>query len=170
MNDADRRCIEAWEMLAESYAAHVDTKPHNAYYDRPALLSLLPDLDGRKVLDAGCGPGAYAVALLDGGAEVVGIDAAPTMITLARNRAGNRARFHVADLDEPLDFLDDESFDIVLCALVLGSFKDLAHIFTEFHRLLRKPGVLVFSEGHPFHEYMLWIKRPMLFLDVSPQP
>ena len=31
---------DAYESLAEDYAARVDTKPHNAYYDRPAILSL----------------------------------------------------------------------------------------------------------------------------------
>jgi hypothetical protein len=45
---------EAYQELADAYAAKIDTKPHNAYYDRPALLSLLPDLEGKKVLDAGC--------------------------------------------------------------------------------------------------------------------
>ena len=34
----------AYDKLADSYAALVDTKPHNAYYDRPAIQSLLFDL------------------------------------------------------------------------------------------------------------------------------
>ena len=49
--------LEAFEQLAEAYARLVDTKPHNAYYERPATLSLLPDVAGLRVLDAGCGPG-----------------------------------------------------------------------------------------------------------------
>ena len=51
---------EAFERLADAYAARVDTKAHNAFYDRPAVLSLLPPLEGKRVLDAGCGPGVYA--------------------------------------------------------------------------------------------------------------
>ncbi len=35
---------QAYDVLAEAYAARIDTKPHNAYYERPATLSLLPDV------------------------------------------------------------------------------------------------------------------------------
>jgi hypothetical protein len=44
--------LDAYEALAESYAARVDTKPHNAYCERPATLSLLPAIGGKRVLDA----------------------------------------------------------------------------------------------------------------------
>jgi ubiquinone/menaquinone biosynthesis C-methylase UbiE len=57
--------LEAYRVLAESYATRVDTKPHNAYYERPATLSLLPDVQGRRVLDVGCGPGVYAEWLVE---------------------------------------------------------------------------------------------------------
>jgi 2-polyprenyl-3-methyl-5-hydroxy-6-metoxy-1,4-benzoquinol methylase len=59
VTDRDTRpiALEAYEELAESYAALVDTKPHNALYERPATLSLLPEVRGKRVLDAGCGPG-----------------------------------------------------------------------------------------------------------------
>lgn len=50
---------DMYDALAEAYAARADTKPHNAYYERPATLSLLPDVVGKRVLDAGCGPGIY---------------------------------------------------------------------------------------------------------------
>ena len=54
-------------MLADDYARLIDTKPHNAYYERPATLALLPDVNGMHVLDAGCGPGIYAEELLKRG-------------------------------------------------------------------------------------------------------
>jgi hypothetical protein len=49
--------LEAYSRLADASAARIDTKAHNAYYDRPAVLSLLPPVEGKRVLDAGCGPG-----------------------------------------------------------------------------------------------------------------
>jgi ubiquinone/menaquinone biosynthesis C-methylase UbiE len=51
---------DAYEELADSYASLTDTKPHDAYYERPATKSLIGDVSGKTVLDAGCGPGAYA--------------------------------------------------------------------------------------------------------------
>lgn len=52
--------LDAYEALAERYAALVDSKAENAYCERPATLSLLPDVKGKRVLDAGCGPGSYS--------------------------------------------------------------------------------------------------------------
>lgn len=59
--------FDAYEKLADAYAAMVDTKPHNAYLERPATLSLLPNVKGKRVLDAGCGPGVYSEWLVKHG-------------------------------------------------------------------------------------------------------
>lgn len=40
--------------MAEYYFKYVDTKPFNAYYERPATISLLPSVKGKNVLDAAC--------------------------------------------------------------------------------------------------------------------
>ena len=94
--------LEAYETLAESYASVIDTKPHNALYERPAMLSLMPEVSGLRVLDAGCGPGAYAEWLVEHGAEVFAIDASPKMVELARRRLGEKAEVREADLGAPL--------------------------------------------------------------------
>jgi SAM-dependent methyltransferase len=144
---------EAFERLADAYAARVDTKAHNAFYDRPAVLSLLPPLEGKRVLDAGCGPGVYADWLVRHGAEVVGIDASPRMVELARFRLAGKASFIQADLGRPLDFLAPGTFDLVLSALTLDYVRDWDAVFREFYRVLRGPGHLVFSVGHPADEF-----------------
>ena len=144
---------EAYNQLADDYAARIDSKAHNAFYDRPAVLSLLPDVTGKRVLDAGCGPGAYAEWLLDHGAQVVAVDANEKMLAHARERTGDRAEFHLANLNAPLDFLANASFDLVICPLVLDYIRDWTPLFREFHRLLRPGGVLVFSHGHPASEF-----------------
>jgi len=140
---------EVYEALADAYAARVDTKPHNAYYERPATLSLLPDVAGRRVLDAGCGPGVYSQWLAERGAAVVGVDVSPRMIDHARRRLAERAEFHVADLGRPLDFLQAGSLDIVLAPLCFDYLRDWRGPLREFHRLLRAGGLLIFSMEHP---------------------
>lgn len=147
---------EAYNQLADDYAARIDSKAHNAFYDRPAVLSLLPDVTGKRVLDAGCGPGAYAEWLLDHGAQVVAVDANEKMLAHARERTGDRAEFHLANLNAPLDFLADASFDLVICPLVLDYIRDWTPLFREFQRVLRPGGVLVFSHGHPASEFFLY--------------
>ena len=118
MDKSERQPIaqEAYDALAESYARLVDTKPHNTYYERPATLSLLPDVRGKRVLDAGCGPGVYTEWLVDQGAEVVALDANAKMVRLARERLRGHADVRQADLNQTLGFLPDASFDLVLGA------------------------------------------------------
>ena len=148
--------LEAFSCLADAYAARIDAKAHNAFYDRPAVLSLLPPVEGRRVLDAGCGPGVYAEWLAGRGAEVVGIDVCPRMVELARLRLGDRAHVVEADLARPLDFLPPASFDLVQSALALDYVRDWDTAFREFFRVLREGGRLVFSVEHPadvFYEH-----------------
>jgi SAM-dependent methyltransferase len=145
--------LEAYELLAEVFASRIDTKAHNAFYERPATLALLPPVKGRRILDAGCGPGVYAEWLVEQGAEVVGVDVSPRMLELARRRLGDRATLRQADLGAPLDFLNAASYDVIVSALVLDYVEDWGSLFREFFRLLRQPGHLVFSVGHPFDEF-----------------
>lgn len=144
---------QAYDVLAEAYAALVDTKPHNAYYERPATLSLLPDVKGKRVLDAGCGPGVYAEWLVSHGAAVVAFDANEKMVRLAKQRLRGKAEIVQADLEQPLDFLEDDAFDIVVSPLVMDYVKDWGKAFGEFHRVLIKGGHLVFSIEHPQTKY-----------------
>ena len=144
---------DAYNDLAEAYAALVDTKPHNAYYERPATLSLLPDVNGKHILDAGCGPGAYSEWLVDHGAQVVAFDANKKMVRLARQRLGDKAQVLQADLEAPLDFLADASFDVIIAPLVMDYVKDWEPAFNEFHRVLKKGGCLVFSMEHPYGKF-----------------
>lgn len=144
---------EAYDELAEIYAAMVDTKPHNAYYERPATLSLLPEVKGKRVLDAGCGPGVYAEWLVEHGAEVVAFDANEKMVRLAQQRLADKAQVLQANLEHPLDFLADASFDVVVSPLVMDYVKEWGPTFKEFHRVLKSGGCLVFSMEHPYMKY-----------------
>lgn len=144
-----------YEQFAHRYAKHAKVKPHNALYERPATLSLLPEVAGRDVFDAGCGPGLYTSELVERGARVVAADVTPAMIELARQRVGSGASFVVADLAKPLDFAKDDSFDVVLSPLMLDYIEDWDPVFAEFFRVLRPGGHLVYSHSHPMSDYML---------------
>ncbi len=58
-----------YERRPGDFERHAAVSAYNALYDRPAMLSLIGDVDGRLILDAGCGPGLYAEELLARGAE-----------------------------------------------------------------------------------------------------
>lgn len=146
---------QSYEQFARRYANHVATKPHNAYYERPATLSLLPNVAGKRVLDAGCGPGEYAQWLVDHGVQVVAVDVTPEFVEIARERLKDRATVLQANLAEPLTFAADSSFDLIICPLVLDYIEDWTRVFAEFFRILRPGGILVYSAGHPMADWQL---------------
>ena len=144
---------EAYDRLADAYAARVEDKAHNAYYDRPAVLSLLPSLHGKRVLDAGCGTGTYTAWLAERGAHVLGLDVSARMLEHAERRLQGRAAFRLADLGQPLDFLPASEFDLVVSGLAFDHVRDWDRLFVELFRVLRDPAHIVFSVAHPFDEY-----------------
>ncbi len=144
---------DAYDQIADVYASIIDTKPHNAYYERPTTLSLIENVANKTILDAGCGPGVYAEWLLNHGAKVIGIDANEKMIFHARKRTSDKAVFYHANLEEPLAFLKDNSFDGVLSPLAVTYIKNHENLFSEFSRILRPNGWFVFSTEHPFFSY-----------------
>jgi SAM-dependent methyltransferase len=147
------KIISAYEEMAEAYSNLIDHKPHNAYYDRPNTLQLLPDVNGKTILDAACGPGKYAEILIAGGAVVEGLDISPKMVELAIKRNGGKGEFFVHDLSDPIDAIATGSCDIVLCALALHYLEDWTVAIKEFHRVLKPNGTLVISILHTFFEY-----------------
>src|SRR5436305_4095552 len=86
-----------WEAHAEKWAAWARAPGHDEYWSEsgPPFFQLLPP-PGRATLDVGCGEGRVARDLKQRGHAVVGIDAAPTLIRLARE-ADPRGEYLVAD-------------------------------------------------------------------------
>jgi SAM-dependent methyltransferase len=112
-----------------------------------------------KVLDAGCGSGWYAEYLLKHGATVTAFDINADFVALTQARVGGRARVLQADLAEPLEFADDNEFDVVVCPLVMHYLKGWQPVFREFYRVLKPRGILVFSTHHPFTDWKLFNKE-----------
>ncbi len=85
----DRTAVAAWERLtSDAPVSRIRQKVRAGRDDmRATLLGWLPaDLNGRRVLDAGCGTGALSIEAARRGADVVGIDISPNLIDLARQR------------------------------------------------------------------------------------
>lgn len=144
-----------YDSMGIAYRAASDEGPFNAYYERPATIALIGDVTGKRVLEAGCGPGALTSWLADDGASVTAMDVSPEMVRLATERLGGRARILVADLADPLQFAADASVDLVVASLVLHYLADWTAPLAEFHRVLAPGGAVVFSTHHPAMDWQL---------------
>lgn len=132
---------------SEAYATANAEGFFNAWYEKPAMLRLLGDVTGQRILDAGCGSGPTSLALVEGGADVTGFDISAAMIEIAR-RSLPKTDLRVHDLAQPLPW-EENTFDIVVASLVLHYLRDWSTPLAEVHRVLVKGGRLLVSVNHP---------------------
>ncbi len=111
------------------------------------VTELVGEVDGCRILDAGCGDGTFARTLARRRASVVGVDADPAMVEAAWRAAadaGIEATFVAGEL-ERLPF-PDASFDVVIAITVLCFVPEPASAIRELVRVLRPGGRLVLGE------------------------
>ena len=102
---------------------------------------------GDRVLDLGCGDGAFAAALLDAGCAVTMADVAEEALRRARARARGAEAVKLAE-GGPLPFAED-AFDVVWAGEVLEHVADVAGLLAEVRRVLRWGGRLLATT--PWH-------------------
>lgn len=138
MQDA-RRYIEAQERF---YSKNPD-------FVREEMYRLLGEVNGKSILDLGCGGGSDVQCLIEKGAAVVGLDASSHMINIATERFQiPDSAFVQADISKPLPFQDGQ-FDRVFARYSLHYVSQLDPLFSELHRVLKTDGFLVACVAHP---------------------
>lgn len=104
------------------------------------LENFCEDVEGERILDAGCGPVEEPTVFVEKGFDYTGIDIAPGMIEYARkNRKGD---FHVMDMKDT-DFQDEE-FDGVWCnaSIFFVPPDEMRETLQELARVLKTGGTL----------------------------
>jgi magnesium-protoporphyrin O-methyltransferase len=130
----DRTAVEAWRRLTSNEPVGRIRATVRAGRDemRETLVASLPsDLKAARVLDAGCGAGALAVALARRGAEVVAVDISPTLIDLARERQppGLSIDWRVGDLLDPA--LGAFDHVVAMDSLIHYEARDIARVLAN---------------------------------------
>ncbi|MGI6009884.1 MAG: class I SAM-dependent methyltransferase [Ruminococcus sp.] len=113
------------------------------------LKPLFPPLQGKHVLDLGCGYGWHCKFSEEQGAAcVLGIDASRKMIEEAKRRnAGAGITYCVCPIEE-YEY-PEHTWDCVISNLVLHYIENLDEIFWKVHRTLKENGVFIFNIEHP---------------------
>lgn len=95
--DWAERAFEAMAPLYDDFTAH-----HEYEFWIAQLLAVLEreGLQGRRLLDVGCGTGKSFLPMLPRGWEAVGCDVSAAMLDLARQKVGDAVRLEVADMRE----------------------------------------------------------------------
>ncbi len=120
-------------------------------------LKLIGDVEGKRILELGCGAGHNAIRLALAGAKVIAIEPDPVQVAHARDaaeRADVKVELHHAELHE-LAFLRGEGIDAAISAYAMAGVPDFARVLRQVHRVLRQEAPLVISLPHPAFEVVL---------------
>lgn len=96
----------------------------------PTVLGSLPPVEGRTVLDLGCGVGDLAAEFVARGARVVGIDGNEELVREARSQKLPTAEFRTSDLRTNLSI--DVEADGLWCSFTAAYFPDLPGVLAKW--------------------------------------
>lgn len=117
----------------------------------PNYLDLIGDLNGKSVLDVGCGNGWLTYLIGQKAKSVLGCDVSADMIKIAREEySSNNIKYEVLDASS-LNSLN-ERFDVILCSLMLHasqSYDSMVQTLISASNLLEKNGKMVILVPHP---------------------
>ena len=140
---------ESWERIAARARTDPPTDVVRYAPDGPTEneLRLLGDVNGKRVLDLGAGPGAAAIAMARQGGVAIAVDASAGQLARGREMAAReeiRLEWHKGDLAD-LAFLRADSIDLAFSAMAVSEVEDLGRLFRQVHRVLRpnSAGVII---------------------------
>ena len=142
--------------IKESYNSWADQYDTNNNKTRDveniALRKVLSTIHFDNCLEVGCGTGKNTVWLMEKASNVLAIDFSEAMLKKAKEKiSANKVEFKQVDITQPWS-LNDSMFDLVSFSLILEHIANLAPIFTEAGKVLKKGGYLYVGELHPFKQ------------------
>ena len=163
----DEAVRQGWDDVAAWWVSRYTAKGdiNREWVIDPAVLEILGNVKGRRILDAGCGTGYLARILAEAGASVDGIDVSAKQLEAARKDQAQETleiRYRQGDLANLSPFRGG-TFDIAVSNIVLQDVRRLREAVKEVYRVLRPGGRFVFSITHPAFEAPVpgtWVLEP----------
>ena len=121
--------------------------------DQLATASSLGNRSYLNVIEIGCGTGKNTAFLARIARTIMAIDFSTGMLRQAKLKVdSDNVGFVVADLTNPWP-CKQNSFELIVCNLVLEHVEHLGPIFYEASQALVNEGLFFISELHPFRQY-----------------
>jgi ubiquinone/menaquinone biosynthesis C-methylase UbiE len=145
--------LSQWDDSADWYDQNMGNTGDtlNSTLIRPLMLEMLGDLNGKTLLDVGCGSGYLTAELAKNAKRVIGADFSANFISLCNQKYKdqNNLDFVEHDVTNPFQY-DDSSFDTITSKMVLQYVSDIHTFVHEAQRLLKDKGELIIVVDSPF--------------------
>lgn len=157
--------VDAFDAWAEVYDGQ--RNPLLALEQR-LMASMLPDVRGLDVLDAGCGTGRWLEHLAAHGARsMTGVDISPAMLRVAAAKLAGRCDLRSGNCTSlPVA---DASADLILASFVVSYLDDLRGFAAEMYRAARPGATIFISDMHPETEAACNWKRSVTSMRAGPK-
>ncbi len=138
------------EIFFAGYKALRDNElSYNDLLEQPAMAKMLPDLNGKSVLDLGCGYGHNCIDFVRRDASrVVGVDISEKMLDVAKSESSDDKIQYVNMSMTNIDKLN-EKFDFIYSSLAFHYVEDFDEFAKKMFSVLDSGGELLFSQEHP---------------------
>ncbi len=122
---------------------------YNDFVEQPAIKSLISSLNGKSVLDLGCGTGQFAKYCIEQGAsKVVGVDISKNMIERANKENKHEKIDYICTPIEDFE-LQNHKFDKIISSLAIHYIENYSALIKKVYGLLNENGEFIFSTEHP---------------------
>jgi ubiquinone/menaquinone biosynthesis C-methylase UbiE len=146
--------MEQYNKIAKAY---YERRKDNTRFDFnrdievPAMIKMIGDVNGKEILDIGCGFGDHLLKLSKKHpTRLVGFDYSIEQLKLAKKLALPNTKLYLGDMSKKLRH-DNAEFDVVFSSLAIHyiSKAELRKLFSEVNRVLKNGGEFIFSTAHP---------------------
>ena len=124
----------------------------NNVVEIPVLFDMMPNVEGKRVLDLGCGYGDNCQKFIQMGASsVVGVDVSIAMLDVARSL---NCSANVEYVEKSMEEFDDArcllgEFDVITSSLAMHYVARYDELIASLFDMLADEGTLLFSQEHP---------------------
>lgn len=136
--------------ISRFYDEHVECWIHNPRHSvRHSYLSLLGKVQGKSVVDIGCGCGFDMVELAAMGCHGTGLDISEYSLQIAKKRLESHNGWNLL-CEDFFTYTPEQEYDIAVFSMIVMHYADLNSVFSKLAKFIKPGGQLLLVTNNPY--------------------